>query len=103
MEPEGYITPKANKFLGYCPKCSGLVSSLDIVVGKKYVAECVSCHTRNRTSALTAKKVVPVSDAGFFDGKEYHEMLEENHIEPKKVIDDIPVDLRPTIEDESMD
>ena len=100
MEPDGYVTPPSSKFMGYCPECSGMLSELDFEEGKKFIVICPCCHTRNRTKALNREKVAKVEH---HDEKEYTEMLEKTYSEPKTQHDDVPLDLRPHIENESYD
>ena len=53
-EPEDYVMPKTYKFLGWCPKrsCNCMISTKDLVPGKKTIYLCPSCNKRDRISRL---------------------------------------------------
>jgi hypothetical protein len=72
-----YKPPKAYRFLGLCPKCKGMIGTLDLV--SKFIFVCPYCEKRARLNKLKADKPVEekVSKKEYLNSSiktDYHDM-----------------------------
>ena len=53
QEPEGYVVPKASKFLGYC-QCDSMIVTNDLV--SKFIYICKNCGKKARIKTLKTNR-----------------------------------------------